>query len=194
MTRSHSIRWIPALVVALGCFCLSPAVTAQVNRQAFEDEAEAERVLQDFLARTARLVDSASRVSLTQAGDNAAIIVQNGNGNIAEIVQQSGTGNRAYIEHDGHDNQTYLLQSGNDNAFSVTMIGDRNYFDFAQVGDGNQYERVWVGSDTDLGTLPPVVQTGNGNQIIEIGQGGIPLMIEQRGDGMRMVVEHHRGF
>ncbi|MEP0547081.1 MAG: curlin repeat-containing protein [Rhodothermales bacterium] len=129
------------------------------------------------------LVRQAAFDDLLGAGnDNDASIGQDGDGNLAVLLQQ------------GDDNFTSTLQIGSGNVIGVRLRGVGNQLGtqatpgVLQAGADNLYLLDYTG---DGQTIAPTAQIGDGNQVVQIGEIDVPFGVEQRGDGMRMIIRHN---
>ena len=110
-------------------------------------------------------------------------------GTNAVVLVQDGDDNRADISQTGTDNRFALVQQGVGNEVTADILGSGNTTNVTQLGDGNSYDLLMA---TDDLTLLPVVQEGTGNQAFQIVAPGLqPAGIEQRGNGMEVVVERN---
>ncbi len=119
---------------------------------------------------------------------NVAVINQFGSGNVSSLTQ-SGFGNIAGFNITGDDNITNLIQSGNSNQFILELLGSNNNFSFEQIGSDNQLIKNLNGD----GMMQTYSQNGNGlqMQVIDFGQQGVPMHIEQRGNGTSIIIENY---
>ena len=129
-----------------------------------------------------------NEASITQRGEQAG---SDGNNNVASILQ-NGTNNLGVVVHLGSQNRTTLTQDGNQNVAGVRLQGTNNATDILQEGDGNEYrlEFTGIGLGAD-GTPHTVEQLGNQNMLVQVGQGATPFNVQQRGDGMRMIIRRN---
>jgi len=120
------------------------------------------------------------------ASTNFVDIVQFGVGNITDI-SQNGAGNFVNLSLIGNSNRTGIFQDGNFNSATILLSGNNNEFDLLQIGDNNIYntERNHNGARSDL-----VIQEGD-NLNINISGQGVPLNIEQRGNGASVIIENY---
>ena len=121
-----------------------------------------------------------------QGTAQSAQIEQLGYNNLA-VMYQYGSANVGQLSQDGTGNRTGLLQHGYDNLFDVDITGSNNYLGVVQVGNGLEY----LPDINDSNRHVFRVQMGIGNQVVELGQGGVPVNIEQRGEGMELIIQHH---
>ncbi len=128
---------------------------------------------------------------------NVAQIVQAGTGNVAVSSQYGSQGSTTYLNQDGNNNVAgawvggdgnliELLQNGNANVFGAWLTGSKNSLDVEQTGDENVYLIDANRSNYESG---PVVQSGQGNVIIQHGTPETPVSIEQRG-GAHIIIDH----
>lgn len=114
--------------------------------------------------------------------DNDAFVGQDGNGNLAVLLQQ------------GDGNFTSTLQVGSGNVIGVRLRGVGNQLGtpsapgVLQAGADNLYLLDYTGNGQ---TIAPTAQIGDGNQVVQIGAIDVPFGVEQRGDGMRMIIRHN---
>jgi hypothetical protein len=115
-------------------------------------------------------------------GGNDASVGQDGDGNLAVLLQQ------------GNNNFTSTLQVGSGNVIGVRLRGLGNSLGtpadpgVLQAGADNVYLLDYEGSNQ---IIAPTIQEGNGNQVVQIGEIDVPFGVEQRGDGMRMIIRHN---
>lgn len=119
---------------------------------------------------------------------NVALVNQFGNSNISGLTQE-GIGNMARLNIMGNRNTTGLTQKGSNNQFILNLEGNDSIIESSQNGAENQMR-------LDLtGTYPNQTfsQIGSDNtmQIFDAGSGsGIPLLIEQQGNGASLIIEN----
>ena len=135
-----------------------------------------------------------------QGSSNEASITQlNGDENEATVVQEPGDGvpgqnNLAVIVQNGSFNQTTIQQSGKNNRAGIKLVGDNNGIELEQTGDGHEYLLDFTGSGLgSSSSTHQVSQTGSDNRLVQLGEGRMPFNVQQRGDGMRMVIRHSGG-
>ena len=120
---------------------------------------------------------------------NAALVTIAGDENTTN-VSQNGWGNMALVNIMGNRNTSGLTQSGNNNQFILNLEGDDNSVIGEQVGSENRLRMDLVGSVKNQ----TFSQTGNNLtlQLIDNGNGnGVPMQIEQRGNGASAIIENH---
>lgn len=118
-------------------------------------------------------------------GTNAVVLNQTGTDN-AIVAEQTGLDNRVALSQIGSGNQTNLLQDGSRNLFTATIFGDGNLVTANQVGDDNVYGLVMAGTNPEH----VVSQIGDGNTATQFVAPGLqPAGIEQRGNGLEVIVE-----
>ena len=137
-----------------------------------------------------RLPSSAPSLSSLQ---NAATLLQNGNGNTARIDQQSlgESSNQAYISQVGVANALGLVQAGGGNVATVSQNGTGNQADLTQNGQDNASALTQKGNNNHLTGLAAgnnielnIHQNGNNNQVdSEIRQNKQAYTINQYGAG-----------
>jgi len=120
---------------------------------------------------------------------NVAIVNQFGDNNISTLIQ-NGIGNMARINILGNRNTTGLEQDGNSNRFILNLEGSDNQISGLQSGDDNQLRMDLIGSGFPNQTFS---QTGNNLtlQLFDSGNGGVPMQIEQRGNGASVIIENY---
>jgi len=135
-----------------------------------------------------------------QGSSNEASITQlNGDENEATVVQEPGDGvpgqnNLAVIVQNGSFNQTTIQQSGKNNRAGIKLVGDNNGIELEQTGDGHEYLLDFTGSGLgSSSSTHQVSQIGSKNHLVQVGEGRMPFNVQQRGDGMRMVIRHSGG-
>jgi hypothetical protein len=100
---------------------------------------------------------------------------------------QSGLNNFAAIGIIGDYNRVNLIQDGNDNRALLGLEGNDNLFNLSQIGNDNQYFGAYRTSNATINAE----QIGNGLRAVEIGTGGIPLIIRQQGNGANLIINHN---
>ena len=128
--------------------------------------------------------------TLTDQG-NLVLLRQEGSDNQA-IIDQSGAGNLAVLLQLGNSITTRATQNGTGNVFGVRLSGDNLDLGgpdgVTQIGDNNVYLLDYEGSAQQLA---PTTQVGVDNRVVQIGNVSQPFGVEQRGDGMRMIIRHN---
>lgn len=124
----------------------------------------------------------------SEDASNTAIVNQYGNNNTTGITQ-NGWGNKGLVNLLGNNNTTGLLQSGSDNQFILNLEGNANTVNGLQQGDENSLRIDLIGSANNQ----TFTQIGNNltMELVDDGSGGVPLQIEQRGDGASIVIENY---
>lgn len=119
---------------------------------------------------------------------NTAIVNQYGNNNTTGVTQ-NGWGNKALVNLLGDNNTTGLLQSGSDNQFILNLEGNNNSVSGKQVGSKNKLRLDLTGTVNNQ----TFTQMGNNLtiELIDNGNGGVPMQIEQRGNGANITIENH---
>lgn len=119
---------------------------------------------------------------------NVAIANQFGIGNRSDIAQ-TGWGNRALVNILGDRNTTGVEQRGNSNRLVLNLEGSDNEFEGAQLGSDNSLRIDMIGSAQNQSFR----QIGNNMSfhMIDNGNGSVPLLIEQRGNGASVIIENH---
>lgn len=119
---------------------------------------------------------------------NSAIINMYGNDNQSSVSQR-GWGNKALVNILGDRNTTGLTQSGSGNQFILNLEGNDNSVIGDQVGSDNSLRMDLIGTVNNQ----TFMQTGNNLmlQLVDNGNGGIPMQIEQRGNGASVTIENH---
>ena len=121
---------------------------------------------------------------------NVAIVNQFGDNNISTLTQ-TGIGNMARFNIFGNLNTTNLEQNGSGNQFILNLEGSNNSIGGVQTGTKNQVRIDLTGSG-----FPDQTFTQNGTnlslQFFDNGTGvGIPLQIEQNGNGASVIIENY---
>ncbi len=124
------------------------------------------------------------------ADANLALIQQVGDRSRTEI-EQRGEGNVAVLYELGDRNRSSVLQRGDDNIYALWLRGDQNRMNGRQIGDRNIF--LFEGAGENL-TFPFVSQVGNDLKAVQIGSTVLPFGIEQRGNGMEVIIEHRPGY
>ena len=118
---------------------------------------------------------------------NVALISQGGQGNVVDLWQ-NGAGNVAVVSQRGVGNETVLSQDGSGNTMGVRLDGVGNALKATQRGNDNLY---LLELDANFRNLLPVVQVGDRNQAVQIGDVQVPFGIEQRGHDMNLIIRHN---
>lgn len=119
---------------------------------------------------------------------NTAIVNQYENDNRTGITQ-NGWGNKALVNLLGDNNTTGLVQNGMDNQFILNLEGNDNSVIGKQAGSQNRLRLDLIGTVknqtfSQMGNNLTIELTDNSN-------GGIPMQIEQRGNGASVTIENH---
>jgi len=181
------------LIIMIGVFCYGHA-DAQTNQnpgEAFIEQATFEhndavrQFTSDFVTMFAMDFDA-----FDGFGDdsNVAIVNMFGNSNRSD-VSQSGWGNRALVNILGDRNSTGVEQRGNSNRLVLNLEGSDNEFEGVQLGSDNSLRIDLIGSAQNQSFS----QIGNNMSfhMIDNGNGSVPLLIEQRGNGASVIIENH---
>lgn len=119
---------------------------------------------------------------------NVAIVNQFGDNNISGLIQ-NGIGNMVRMNIFGSRNTTGLTQNGANNRFILNLEGNDSIINSEQSGANNQMRLDLIG------TFPNQTfsQIGSGHtlELIDMGNGGIPMEIEQRGNGATAIIENY---
>lgn len=194
-------RIILALVLAL--MVLPAAVQAQADNPATQADAQ---IVQEVLGSTSaapvtpqEAFDTIAGFGLSEYESGALSAFSLGaQGNLA-LTHQDGANNEALLEQDGNGNLAVLLQLGDGNlttsrqvgtgnVFGVRIAGSYNELDVEQEGADNVYLLDYVG---DGQMLPSAVQSGVGNQAVQVGEIAVPFGVQQYGNGMEMIIRHN---
>ena len=125
--------------------------------------------------------------SLASQG-NLALIRQEGGSDNEALLDQAGNGNLAVLLQIGSGNVTTARQLGAGNVFGVRIDGSYNELDVLQDGSENVYLLDYVG---DGQVIEPAVQSGVGNQAVQVGEIAVPFGVQQYGNGMQMIIRHN---
>lgn len=191
------------LILSLALLILPAAAFAQAENPATQEEAQiVQEVLGSATAEPVTPQEAFNEIrsfglsereggaldafSLASQG-NLALIRQEGSGNEA-LFDQDGSGNLAVLLQLGDGNVTSARQTGTSNVFGVRITGSYNTLDVLQDGSDNTYLLDHVG---DGQTLPSAVQSGVGNQAVQVGEIGVPFGVQQYGNGMQMIIRHN---
>lgn len=184
-------KLILILIVALAVAFEADAQTSQnpgevfIQQASFDHNDAVKQFTGDFVTMFEMNFDA-----FDDSGENSntAIVNQYGNGNSSGITQ-NGWGNKALVNLLGDNNTTGLLQQGSDNQFILNLEGNGNTLTGTQQGSQNKLRMDLIGS----GTNQTFTQMGNNLtiELIDNGTGGVPLQIEQRGDGASVTVENY---
>ncbi len=184
-------RLILLLIVALAGFYRADAQTAQnpgevfIQQASFDHNDAVKQFTGDFVTMFEMDFDA-----FDESGENSntAIVNQYGNNNTTGI-SQNGWGNKALVNLLGDNNSTGLVQSGTDNQFILNLEGNDNSVSGEQVGSQNRLRMDLIGTVNNQ----TFTQMGNNLtiELIDNGNGGIPMQIEQRGNGANITIENH---
>ena len=179
------------LIVALAGIYDADAQTSQnpgevfIQQASFDHNDAVKQFTDDFVTMFEMDFDT-----FDDSGENSntAIVNQYGNGNTSGITQ-NGWGNKALVNLLGDNNTTGLLQHGSDNQFILNLEGNDNTLTGTQQGSQNKLRMDLIGS----GSNQTFTQMGNNLtiELIDNGTGGVPMQIEQRGDGASVTVENY---
>jgi len=111
-----------------------------------------------------------------------------GSDNITDL-NQSGLQNLISLTIFGNRNETFMSQDGDNNTAVVLFDGDDNSLGLTQEGSFNRYFNFRQGN----GHQDQVLQSGN-HLMLEISGDGLPVSIEQYGNGAGAVVTTQRGY
>ncbi|WP_340104018.1 hypothetical protein [Rhodohalobacter sp. 8-1] len=184
-------RLLLLLIIALAGFYRVDAQTSKnpgevfIQQASFDHNDAVKQFTGDFVTMFEMDFDA-----FAESGENSntAIVNQYGNNNTTGITQ-NGWGNKALVNLLGDNNTTGLLQQGSDNQFILNLEGNDNTLTGTQQGSQNKLRMDLIGS----GTNQTFTQMGNNLtiELIDNGTGGVPLQIEQRGDGASVTVENY---
>lgn len=184
-------RILLLIVVVLAGFYQANAQTSQnpgevfIQQASFDHNDAVKRFTGDFVTMFEMDFDA-----FAESGENSntAIINQYGNGNKTGITQ-NGWGNKALVNLLGDNNTTGLLQDGSDNQFILNLEGSNNSVSGEQVGSQNSLRLDLIGTVNNQ----TFTQIGNNLtiELIDNGNGGVPMQIEQRGNGANITIENY---
>ena len=156
-----------------------------IQQASFDHNDAAKRFTADFSTMFYMDFDA-----FNESGENSntAIVNQYGNNNTTGITQ-NGWGNKALINLIGDYNTTGLEQSGSKNQFILNLEGSNNSVNGQQRGSQNSLRLDLVGTLNNQ----TFSQIGNNLtlELVDNGSGGVPVQIEQRGDGATVRVENY---
>lgn len=140
------------------------------------------------IQQAADLIDEAGAMAgLTAAEALAATVLSPAGGTNVVVLVQDGDFNEAQVEQQGTGNRFALVQQGDFHRTTAQIIGHANTTTVTQRGAGHEYDLLMV---TDAVDLLPVVQEGEGNRAVQfVAPGLLPAGIEQRGNGMEIIIE-----
>ncbi len=103
-------------------------------------------------------------------------------------ISQKGSNNSAEVVQEGKRNSMEIDQKGNSNTYNGTLSGEDNLIHILQTGSFNEVYQELAGDKMEL----QVVQEGSGLELMQIETSGDApnYKIEQKGEGMRIVIEH----
>lgn len=127
--------------------------------------------------------------SLVPASETGVFVVQDGRANETSVAQ-SGRGHRAVVVQRGVANETRLRQTGTGHRADLRLDGVRNRIAVRQAGTGNRYRLDFEGRGLNRDASHRVVQRGSDLRAVQVGAGTMPYSIRQRGNGMRLRIEH----
>lgn len=135
------------------------------------------------------------------AGENAALVVQQGRKNQAAVVQMHRAGeelNLVYTEQQGNRNQIALTQDGYGNQAMVIQNGNRNSYEGEISGTGLTTLVIQEGNrNTVIQSLTEsvdsqteLIQIGNDNEIIHVIDGAVnqSFQVIQEGNGQSIMI------
>ena len=141
----------------------------------------------DVIGPSGSVEEMAAALLSLPAGTNAVVFNQTGTDN-AIVAEQTGLDNRVALSQIGSGNRTTLLQNGDRNLFTGIIFGDDNLVRLSQDGSDNQYGLLMAGTNPEH----IVRQEGDGNSANQIVAPGLqPAGIEQRGNGLQVLVERY---
>ena len=120
------------------------------------------------------------------------VVRQDGSGNIATVDQRNAS-NVAAILQRGNFNETRVRQRGRANAVGIVIDGNNNSLDVLQKGSRNRYLLGFRGDNLGRPGTRTVSQKGSNNLLVELGQTRMPFSVQQKGNGMRMMIRHSGG-
>lgn len=178
------------LLVTLFITCNAFAQTGQRPGEVFIQQANFDHTeaAQHFTSDFTALFDM--NLDMTDPFDsqaNTAFVNLYGSENRTNVTQ-SGWGNVALVNILGDRNRSGVQQSGNSNRFILNLEGSDGLVDGMQAGSNN-FLRMDLTGNTHNQTFS---QTGANLslQLIDNG-GGIPMQIEQRGNGASIIIENY---
>lgn len=163
----------------------SPPPAEQVARRASVSRTEFLRSLLD------RDAPSLSRPTLSgeDYSTGTTVLRQRGRSNQAHVLQQ-GRGHVARVLQNGNRNDVRLTQTGASHEASIALNASDSDVGVLQRGEANRYELT--ASKDGIQHAQPYgrIQIGEGNVLLERGGTSTPLRLQQRGDGMTMIIRH----
>ena len=178
---------LPSL--ALTVLLLATPVAAQSGAEAYVQQASDAfgAPVGDLVGPSASVEALAATLLALPVGTNGVVLNQSGLDN-AIVAEQTGLDNRAALSQIGSGNRTTILQDGSDNLFTAAVFGSDNRVTTNQIGDSNTYGLVMIGRNLEH----TVTQRGSGNTATQFVASGVsPVDIEQRGNGLQVVVERY---
>ena len=179
------------LIVALAGFMEANAQTSKnpgevfIQQATFDHNDAVKQFTGDFVTMFEMDFDA-----FDESGENSntAIVNQYGNNNTTGITQ-NGWGNKALVNLLGDYNTTGLEQSGSDNQFILNLEGSNNSVTGEQRGTQNSLRLDLIGTLNNQ----TFSQVGNNLtlELVDNGNGGVPVQIEQRGNGASVTVENY---
>lgn len=177
-------------MVTAGMFCANAQTSKNpgevfIQQASFNHNDAAKRFTADFSTMFNMDFDA-----FNDAGEssNTAVVNQFGNNNTTSITQ-NGWGNKALVNLLGDYNTTGLVQSGAGNQFILNLEGSNNSVIGEQRGKENSLRLDLIGTLNNQ----TFSQVGNNLtlELVDDGSGGVPLQIEQRGNGAKVRVENY---
>lgn len=159
-----------------------------IQQASFDHNEAAEQFTADFITAFGSAMNLDSFDEFNNDA-NVAVVNQFGNSNTSKLTQE-GIGNMARLNIMGNRNTAGLTQDGSNNQFILNLEGNDSIIESNQSGAENRMR-------LDLtGTYPNQTfsQVGSDNtmQILDAGSGsGIPLQIEQHGNGASVIIENY---
>jgi len=179
------------LIVALTGFMEANAQTSNnpgevfIQQATFDHNDAVKRFTGDFVTMFEMDFDA-----FDESGENSntAIVNQYGNNNTTGI-KQNGWGNKALVNLLGDYNTTGLEQSGSDNQFILNLEGSNNSVTGQQRGTQNSLRLDLIGTLNNQ-TFSQI-RNNLTLELVDNGSGGVPVQIEQRGNGASVTVENY---
>lgn len=104
------------------------------------------------------------------------------------MVTQEGDNHTATVSQEGANNAIEVIQQGEGNLYEGTISGEENLIHILQNGEYNKLYQFVSGRGKEL----QVVQEGTNLELMQIenGPGAPAYQVHQRGEGMRIKIEH----
>ena len=109
--------------------------------------------------------------------------IQTKNQGFIRLIQY-GNNNKAEIRTKGNDIDINSIQYGISNTIDFDIYGKNTYNNIIQSGEGNTFKGKYSLYNKDFN----LIQSGKNNYLEIIDKNSIPMHIQQRGRGIKMII------